>query len=56
MKMKKLTATILSGVMAVSLTACGGGDNKAADAANSAATDTKQGSGQCGEGAGHRAG
>ena len=40
MKMKKLTATILSGVMAVSLTACGGGDNKAADTANSAATDT----------------
>ncbi len=40
MKTKKLAATILSGVMAVSLTACGGADNKAGDTAKSAAADT----------------
>ena len=40
MRMKKIAATILSGVMAVSLTACGGGDNKSGEGAKSAADDT----------------
>lgn len=39
MKMKRVAATILSGAMAVSLAACGGGDKKAGEGAKSAAAD-----------------
>ena len=38
MKMKRVAATILSGAMAVSLAACGGGD-RAGEGAKSAAAD-----------------
>lgn len=46
MKMKRVAATILSGAMAVSLAACGGGDKKAGEGAKSAADANTEAAGE----------